>query len=201
MSDAISDNPAARPDTAAALAALTLRVARLEAENAVRRTLARYMALCDVPCTAGEPDALRTLFATDAVWEGIGRLYTKKFGQLVGIDAIVAMLSRYLPPTPHFAINAHLLGSESIEVAADACSARGQWMMQQTSIYVHKDGVPAECVIARLDIDFVLGTDGQWRIAHFRTERLLDAPMMPGMYVGQSYAVSSGPAGAASPRT
>ncbi|WP_175770598.1 nuclear transport factor 2 family protein [Burkholderia anthina] len=157
-----------------ALDALTRRVAALDAERAVRATITRYMALCDVPEDAGDGPALAALFTPDAIWEGIGLQYASKFGRLEGTDAIVAMLRRYLPPDPHFAANLHFLTSESIDVDPDRASARGRWIMLQASRYADDT---AELIAARLTIDFVPSDDGStWLIRHFRTERVLDGP-------------------------
>jgi hypothetical protein len=161
-------SPAPRPS----LAALARRLSALEAEHAIRATMARYMALCDVPEDAGDGASLAELFADDAIWEGIGPQYTQKFGILRGPVEIVAMLRRYLPPEPHFAVNAHFLTSESIEVnGATAC---GRWIMLQASRYADAS---AELIAARLSVDFAAADDGtRWLIRHFRTERLLNGP-------------------------
>ena len=154
--------------------ALLKRVAALEAQNEVRKTLSRYMALCDVPRIAFEGASLAALFTDEAVWEGIGPHYTRKFGRLQGRAAIVDMLQRYLPPTPHFSTNVHFLTSEHIELDGDI--AKGRWIMLQASGYVD---AKAELIAARLEIDFVLSTRNEgdtWLIQHFRTERLFDAP-------------------------
>ncbi|MGY6242204.1 nuclear transport factor 2 family protein [Burkholderia ambifaria] len=160
-------------DVLEVLGALERRVAMLEAERAVRATITRYMALCDVPEDAGDGPALAALFTADAVWEGIGPQYARKFGRLEGTDAIVAMLRRYLPPAPHFAANLHFLTSESIDVGADLATARGRWIMLQASRQV--DGT-AELIAARLTVDFAPADGGAWLIRHFRTERVLDGP-------------------------
>ena len=165
------------PDSTRAIEArdaLVRRVAALDAERAVRATITRYMALCDVPEDAGDGPALAALFTPDAIWEGIGPQYASKFGRLEGTEAIVAMLRRYLPPDRHFAANLHFLTSESIDVGADHASARGRWIMLQASRYA--DGT-AELIAARLTVDFAPGGDGTtWLIRHFRTERVLDGP-------------------------
>ena len=154
------------------LEALQARIVALEAENAVRKTIARYMALCDVPSGALDGETLAALFTQDAIWEGIGPQYTQKFGHLRGHEAILAMLQRYLPPVPHFATNVHFLTSETIEV--DGARAKGRWIMLQASGYVD---ARAELIASRLEIDFVPAQKGRnWLIRHFRTERLFDAP-------------------------
>ncbi|MDR5836168.1 nuclear transport factor 2 family protein [Caballeronia sp. LZ034LL] len=153
--------------------ALQARLRALEAHAAVRKAIARYMSLCDVPAHTLDGESLAALFSEDAVWEGIGPQYANKFGRLQGPAEIVAMLQRYLPPTPHFATNTHFLTSEHIEVNRD--TARGRWIMLQASGYV--DG-KAELVCARLEVDFVPSPrdECRWLMRHFRTERLFDAP-------------------------
>jgi hypothetical protein len=160
-------------DATRTIAALEARLAALEGAAAARTTMARYMALCDVPSGALDGESLGSLFTADAVWEGIGKQYTSKFGRLEGREAIVAMLARYLPPAPHFATNVHFLTSESIDMMTPA-RAKGRWIMLQASGYVDER---AELIGARLEVDFVPAPEGSaWRIAHFRTERLFDAP-------------------------
>ncbi|REG58176.1 SnoaL-like protein [Paraburkholderia sp. BL6669N2] len=154
------------------LATLTERLAALEAESAVRRTMARYMALCDVPSGVLEGETLAALFRADAIWEGIGPQYANKFGRLTGHAEILAMLTRYLPPSRHFSVNVHFLTSESIDV--QEANAKGRWIMLQASGYVD---APADLISARLEVDFAPADSGRdWIITHFRTERLFDAP-------------------------
>lgn len=158
----------------ASIAALTDRLAVLEAERAVRRAMTRYMALCDVPSGALDGETLAALFAEDAVWQGIGPQYAHKFGKLTGHAEILAMLTRYLPPSPHFAVNVHFLTSETIDVDMRATHAKGRWIMLQASGYVD---AKAELISARLEVDFAPAANGRdWLITHFRTERLFDAP-------------------------
>jgi hypothetical protein len=158
----------------ATLADMTARLAVLEAEHAIRRTMMRYMALCDVP-SGGEPsETLAELFSADAIWQGVGPEYAEKFGALTGREAIVTMLARYLPPTPHFSVNAHFMASETIDVDATATHATGRWIMLQASGYLSGE---AELVSARLEVDFVPADDRKrWLIRHLRTQRLFDAP-------------------------
>ncbi|MFD5750450.1 nuclear transport factor 2 family protein [Streptomyces sp. NPDC127033] len=133
-------------------------------------TLTRYLALCDVPARAeGE---LGELFTEDAVWEGGGSAYADRFGRTEGRAAIVAMLSAYLPPAPHFLANTHLLFPGTVDVRDG--TARGSWQMQQLSRYASGG---AEIMVARLDVTFRTGPDGP-RISAFRTERLFAAPLL-----------------------
>lgn len=135
----------------------------------VEETLIRYLALCDVPVRASGD--LADLFTEDAVWEGAGSDYAEKFGRTEGRTEIVAMLSRYLPPHPHFRTNVHLLFPGTVDT--DGTTARGTWLMQQLSRYASGR---SEIVVAQLDVTFRLG-DGRARIAAFGTERLFSAPL------------------------
>lgn len=159
------------------LQTLAARLARLEAAQAVRDTLARYMALCDVPLHAAYADGafprVADLFTLDAVWEGVGRRAAGTFGSHHGAQAIAAFVQGYLPPSTHFQRNLHFLASEHITVAVDGQSARGQWLMLQLSSY---GAGGAEAISARLTIDFAPAPDGRWLMSHFRTERLECAP-------------------------
>ncbi|MCY1357173.1 SnoaL-like domain protein [compost metagenome] len=149
------------------LAQLQQRLAVLEAESQVRRLMARYMDLCDVPRASQASVAeLAELFCEDAVWEGLGRETAQTFGRHRGRAAVAGFVAGYLPPAPHFALNLHYLTSEAIRV--DGADARGQWIMQQIS--TGTDG-RSELFGTRLDIDF-RRVDGTWLISHFRTQRL-----------------------------
>ena len=93
------------------LQSLAARVQRLEASLGAQTTLARYMQLCDQPCTDRAFPQLPDLFSPDAVWEGIGPRYAGKFGRHVGPAAIAAFVGAYLAPSPHFKRNLHFLAS------------------------------------------------------------------------------------------
>lgn len=148
---------------------LLQRVETLEGESQVRRLMARYMDLCDVPRAATNVRELAELFTVDAVWEGIGTTTAQTFGQHRGRDAVAAFVGSYLPPSEHFALNLHYLTSESIQV--DGSAAAGQWIMQQISTYADQR---SELFGTRLTIDF-RRVDGTWLIAHFRTQRLFNS--------------------------
>lgn len=147
------------------------RVAALEAKEAARRALSRYMWLCDVPAPRDAGDAgdgeLEALFTADAVWEGVGTEYATGFGRHIGPAAIGDFLRGYLPPSPHFQRNVHFLTSESL--LAEAGAVRGHWIMQQLSIYANGQ---TELISARLAVGFAIDAEGTARIRHFQTERL-----------------------------
>lgn len=148
--------------------ALLQRLATLEGESAVRRLMARYMDLCDVPRAVTQASELAELFSEDAIWEGVGSQTAQTFGQHRGREAVAAFVGSYLPPSEHFRLNLHFLTSESISV--DGSTARGQWIMQQISTYAQGR---SELFGTRLNIDFRC-VDGVWLIAHFRTQRLFN---------------------------
>jgi ketosteroid isomerase-like protein len=155
-----------------AIDALAQRVALLEAEGAVRRTVARYFAICDALGPDTDLAELGDLFTADAVWEGGGR-YRKAFGTHDGRAAIVAMLGSYCGPPAHFALNAHFLASEAIEVTGD--QAVGRWRMLQTSTYA--DG-RSDLRSAELTIHLYVD-GGRWRIARFNTQNIFSRHVGP----------------------
>lgn len=153
------------------------RLRVLEAREAVRACLGRYMDLCDVPGPLQDKAELADLFTPRAIWEGIGKAYAGKFGRVIGRHKIADHVAGYLPPNDHFRRNAHLLGSEQLSVDGDKCS--GQWLMQQLSEY--SDGT-GDLLCARLTIDFDVSRTESGvlaRISHFRTERLYSASLNP----------------------
>jgi hypothetical protein len=147
---------------------LLQRLEVLEGESQVRRLMARYMDLCDVPRAATEVSQLAELFTLDATWEGIGSHTAQTFGQHQGREAVAAFVGSYLPPSEHFRLNLHCLTSESIRV--EGGMAQGQWIMQQICTYADQR---SELFGTRLTIDFRC-VDGTWLIAHFRTQRLFN---------------------------
>lgn len=167
------------------IAALAARLALLEGDRDVRNVLSRYMTLCDQPCADTAFPQLGDLFTEDAVWEGVGALYTQSFGRQQGRAQIVAFLGRYLAPSTHFKTNVHFLTSDAVRPSAGGVS--GQWVMLQTSTYADDS---SELIAARLNIDF-RQHDGRWQMAHFRTERLFCTP-----WNGQFAALAGLPASA-----
>ena len=151
--------------------ALLQRLETLEGESQVRRLMARYMDLCDVPRAATHVSQLAQLFSADAIWEGVGSQTAQTFGQHRGRDAVAAFVAGYLPPSEHFRLNLHYLTSESIVV--DGSTAQGQWIMQQICTYADRR---SELFGTRLNIDFRC-VDGVWLIAHFRTQRLFNTEL------------------------
>jgi SnoaL-like domain len=146
------------------------RLDALESETAIRAVMMKYMHLCDSLGATTPMQELGELFTVDAVWQGIGTRYGAAFGEYRGREAILAMLEAYRTP-PHFKLNAHFLTSETIVV--DANSARGMWMMLQTSTYTSG---ASDLRSARLIVDFTRA-DGRWRINRFLTGNIFSRPI------------------------
>lgn len=151
---------------------LEQRVARLEAEGAIRLVIATYFRLCDTLGPQTDWASMEALFTRDALWEGRGR-YKRAFGRHEGRAALVAMLRAYADP-PHFALNAHYLASEIISVH-DERNASAGYMMLQVSTY--RDG-RSDLRSAALSIDLAR-EDGAWRIARFVTENIFSRDVGP----------------------
>ncbi|MGO4806948.1 nuclear transport factor 2 family protein [Arthrobacter sp. 2MCAF15] len=158
---------------------LAQRLTAVEATGAVRRTMSRYMDLCDVPRAAYAPEVLKALFSDEAIWEGIGPDYGGKFGRIEGRESICAMLGSYLPPSPHFRRNIHLLGEGHITVSAG--TAAGSWIMQQLSEYGNGD---LDLIFARLNVDFDI-RNGTAVISHFRTEKMFSSARPFGAHLSE----------------
>ncbi|MBB4614056.1 nuclear transport factor 2 family protein [Novosphingobium taihuense] len=156
------------------LAELRHRVALLEAEAAVRRLLARYLYLCDVPLP--EPgltdderaEAIGSLFAEDGIWQGVGGAHGAQFGEHRGPSGVAAHMRRFFAEArPRQVFNTHYLTSEQIyDVGED--HAEGTWVQFQP--WVHDDGSTL-IRSSRLRVTF-RRTDAGWKIARYRTENL-----------------------------
>jgi hypothetical protein len=154
-------------------AAMSQRLALLEAEQAIRACMNRYMVLCDALDAHSPLDELAGLFTLDAVWEGKGARYQGSFGAYRGRDAIAAMFAKYMVEPAHFALNVHFLCSELIQLAS-AKTATGSWVMLQTSTFASG---ASHLNAARLSLNFRCDSDEVWRIAHFQTENLFSRPV------------------------
>ncbi len=152
---------------------LIQRLTRLEAEQAVRGCMNRYMYLCDNLDVGFNLDDLMVLFTDDAIWEGRGRRYGKSFGRHEGNNAIRGMFAKYTQPPAHFETNVHFLTSELIDVHDDAQSAAASWVLLQTSTF---SGGKSQLSSARLNVQFRCAKE-QWQISHFQTESLFNRPV------------------------
>lgn len=151
---------------------LIKRLEHLEAANAIRNCINRYMEICDHLDANTNLDELMALFATDSIWEGIGEKYSKSFGRYTTWQSIYDMFKSYTQKDSHFLMNAHFLSSEQIYV--DGTTAKGSWLMLQTSTFKsHQSHLNA----AKLTIQFNKNPNGQWQIKHFQTENIFSRPV------------------------
>ncbi len=155
----------------ATIAALTKRIERLEAEGEIRKTINRYMEICDTLSPDSPMDELAALFTDDASWGGKGARYDKAFGGHVGRGAITEFLKGYCDP-PHFTMNAHFLTSEVIQVDGDHADAT--WLMLQTPTFRNGESF---LMSARLEVRFARRED-RWLIQDFRTSNIFGRKMV-----------------------
>ena len=154
--------------------ALEARLARLEAEEEIRRLKARYGALVDArygrdgprPRAEIEPIAgeIAGLFTEDAVWDGGAGL-----GVCRGRDAI---RERFLEPTLRFSW--HYFVKPSIEVVGSR--ARGSWDLLAPC--TTRDGVASW--MAGVEEDEYARVDGRWLHAAMKLKVVLFAPHAQG---------------------
>jgi hypothetical protein len=121
-------------------ASLKEKVCVLSAESDIRRIMARYMLLCDVPLPEhglDEEGRLReivNLFTADARWEGVGSYYDNQFGASVGHEQLHQHFQRFFAPSsPQMILNCHYLTCEQIHVSGN--EANGQWVHFQPWIF------------------------------------------------------------------
>ena len=164
-----------------AIKVLQEEVRALRAESDIRRLVARYMFLCDVPlpeANSTDSDRFREivgLYTDDAVWEGAGSYYENQFGRSVGRAEITKHFERFFAPQdPAMILNCHFLTSEQIHVTGD--TATGQWVHFQPWIF--KDG-SSVLRSSRLNNAFRC-VDGVWKMSRYRTENVFIAPLPSG---------------------
>jgi len=156
---------------------LRQQVDDLRAESDIRRIIARYMFLCDVPYPEPGPaeDRIReilSLCTDDAVWEGVGPYYTDQFGRSVGRAQLEQHFQRFFQPhDPEMVLNCHYLTAEQIHVNGD--EATGQWVHFQPWIFSDGSSVIRS---SRLNNAF-RKVDGVWKMSRYRTENVFAAPL------------------------
>lgn len=117
---------------------LTVRVARLEAAEAIRALKACYADICD---TGYDPDRMVELFTEDALWDGGDR-----FGAHRGRDAIYTFFDGV---RREIVWALHYMVGPVIEVADDAETARGAWYLWQPCTMRKGDDVEAVWIAGR----------------------------------------------------
>jgi hypothetical protein len=141
---------------------LDLRVARLEAAEAIRNLKARYCELCDAGYRAEE---LAELFVEDATWDG---------GTALGRHEGRAAIRRFfegMPSMISFAI--HHVTNPRIDVAADAASATARWLLLQAA--TDATGDQAMWFAAAYEDEYVR-VDGNWRFTRVALSTRFLAP-------------------------
>lgn len=154
------------------LTALVARLTQLEAHNAIRNCINRYMQICDDLNPDTDLLQLMALFDAESIWEGVGEKYAKSFGRYDSWQAIFEMFQRYTTAQSHFVMNAHFVSSEQIYV--EGAAAQGSWLMLQTSTF--RDG-NSHLNAAKLTVQFKQQADGIWKIKHFQTENIFSRPI------------------------
>ncbi|WP_000130506.1 nuclear transport factor 2 family protein, partial [Acinetobacter baumannii] len=105
------------------IAEIIERLERLEAHNAIRNCINRYMEICDELNANTDLYELMNLFDQDCIWEGIGDKYSKSFGRYDSWQSIYDMFKRYTQKESHFVMNAHFVNSEQIYVNQNDANA------------------------------------------------------------------------------
>lgn len=154
------------------LTQLIQRLEELEAVNAIRNCINRYMEICDHLDANTNLDELMSLFDANSIWEGIGEKYSQSFGRYTTWQSIYDMFKSYTQKKSHFVMNAHFVSSEQIYV--EGSTAKGSWLMLQTSTFQHQQ---SHLNAAKLTIDFCRDANGQWKIKHFQTENIFSRPV------------------------
>lgn len=140
------------------------RLEVLEAEGAIRRLMAEYLATRDFAEEKGQHIA--SLFTPDGIWEGAG-LFAPILGSHSGREAIEQRFSQPMP------FSVHIAGCESISVNGD--EAVGRWVFLQPSAFNGQ----AMWVAGRYDNAFAR-VDGQWKFKHIRVVGIFASPYEDG---------------------
>lgn len=154
------------------LTELLQRLQQLEAQNAIRNCINRYMEICDALNADTDLNELMDLFDPNSIWEGIGEKYAQSFGRYASWQAIYDMFKSYTQKQSHFVMNAHFVSSEQIYIEADQANA--SWLMLQTSTF--RDG-RSHLNAAKLTVQFKQQPDSRWKIKHFQTENVFSRPV------------------------
>ena len=158
------------------LSLILKRLEHLEAHNAIRNCINRYMQICDDLDANTDLNALMDLFDQDSIWEGVGEKYAKSFGRYASWQAIYDMFQGYTQAQSHFVMNAHFVNSEQIQIYSnqDGEEALGTWMMLQCSTFQSE---ASHLNAAKLRVTFKKQSDGGWKIKHFQTENIFSRPV------------------------
>jgi SnoaL-like domain len=116
---------------------LQIRLARIEAIEAIRRAVARYARGADLK---NDPVVMGSLFSDQAVWEANG------FGRFEGRSEIVAALSRVAQQRILWCV--HYMVDPLIELGPTAQTARCTWYLWELAKMPDETGKPQDSWIA-----------------------------------------------------
>jgi hypothetical protein len=130
---------------------LEKRVTALEDIEAIKQLKAEYCSICD---DGHDPERIKTIFATDGVWEGSG------FGQHRGHDAIAELFRRL---GKRFSFSQHCVMNPIISIQGER--ATGFWNF--FGPFTLRKRNSAAWLAVRYQDDYVK-LAGVWKIQHLR---------------------------------
>ncbi|MEX6725829.1 nuclear transport factor 2 family protein [Parapedomonas caeni] len=147
------------------LAALAVRLDRLESIEAIRRLVATYAQGAD---RRNDPAIMRPLFADDAVWEAAG------FSRFDGGDAIAEGISAIARDQITWSL--HYMVSPHITLAEDGESARCHWYLWELCAMRDEAGVSRDTWLGGWYDSSLRRTAQGWCFSHVRLDLRLVSP-------------------------
>lgn len=145
--------------------AILLRLARLEAAEAIRKLIATYAVGAD---RKNDPAIMGPLFSPQATWELEG------VAHLVGRDVIAAGLSELARNYVTWSL--HYMVSPLIDVAEDAQTATCRWYLWELATMKQADGSEADSWYGGWYDSKLSQHDGQWLFDHVRLNARIASP-------------------------
>jgi hypothetical protein len=153
-------------DVFSTLAAIEMRLARLEEIEAIKGVIARYTDGAD---KRNDPAIMGPLFHDDAVWEAEG------FGRHQGATVIAAALAEIARTQITWSI--HFMVLPTITIAPGVDRARCQWYLWELAKMLDESGVPRDTwFAAKYDSTLVKGAQG-WQFDWLLLKPLLNSPV------------------------
>ena len=143
-----------------------LRLARLEAESALRKIVGHYALAAD---RRNDPTIMAGLFTQDAIWEAVG------FGRYVGRDAIAQGLSEIAERQVVWSI--HYMVSPIIDLSDDVLSARCRWYLWELSTLKNDDGAEEDSWLGGWYDAQARNDGGAWRFSNVLLDVRLASPV------------------------
>lgn len=150
----MTDQPAITADPAS-VAALAGRLAALEAEQGVARTLHAYGHAID----AGDEAAWVDCFADDGRFSASGRNPARLGFDVRGRADLAAFVARHTRRPDVF--HQHLVVAPAIEVDGDAARCRSSFV-----VLMRHESAPRIRAFGRYEDELARGRDGRWRFRH-----------------------------------